>query len=128
MGHATRIEIHGTHDARVYAPFEAKDATKARPVRHWDKTFKAWIVPLSDVETVKILLNRCGYPPLVIDYRPVKPTTNGAQVWADALFAQVPKRLHGRLFRAMVGSAIPTWSAIPAARQQLSRARDRVRP
>ena len=111
MGHATRIEIHGTDDVRVYAPFEAKDTIKARPVRHWDKTLRAWIVPLSDVETVRILLTRCGYPPLVIDHRPIKHTTNGAQAWADALFAQVPERLHGRLFRAMVGSSIRTRAA-----------------
>jgi predicted metalloendopeptidase len=119
-------------EARVYSPFEAKEAIKTLPKRwrRWDTEEKCWVVVAYAIEDLKRALRAEGFTVMerTADGAKAEPprSRRGAETWADAMFAALGKPLGDKAFKALVPVLHPDRGGSLEAMQALNAARDRA--
>lgn len=90
---ATGLLVPDGTEILVYAPFSAKGALKALPVRRWDAARRCWIVPAALRSTARRVLE--AHCDLIEDR--CEPETG----WLSELFLAVPPRYFDAVYRAL---------------------------
>lgn len=126
-----RIVINGDK-AKVYSPFEAKEAIKTLPKRWraWDTDEKCWVILTFGLDELRRALHAEGF---TVVERTNSGSKGGSQrprrgtdTWADAMYAALGRQLADKAFRALVPVLHPDRGGDTAAMQTLNAARDRA--
>lgn len=122
--------VTGTAAAKVFSPFEALGVIKTMPHRNrrWDTNEKCWVISLTLVPELKAALAAEGFKVVIRDVhgRQAAGRERDSASWADALFAELPKPLAERAYKALVAVLHPDRGGDTVAMQKLNAARGKA--